>query len=158
MFKLKQAGADLSLLQWLSSYLLNRKQRVHNLGGSSHWLSIEAGVPQGSILCPLLFLIYINDIVTHIKSTVRLSADDASLYLIVDEPVEAARCLNSDLELIDQWAERWLVKFNAAKSESLFISGKANRQYFPPLLVNNEPIKVVTSHKHLGSFLSCDGT
>ena len=72
-------------------------------------------------------------IVTNIKSTVRLFADDTSLYLIVDEPDEAARCLNSDLELIYQRAERWLVKFNAAKSESLSISRKANKPYHPPL-------------------------
>ena len=101
LFKLKQAGTDQSLLQWLSSYLLNRKQRVHIPGGSSHWLPIEASAPQGSILGPLLFLIYINDIVTNIKSTVRLFADDTSLYLIVDGPAEAARCLNSDLKLLN---------------------------------------------------------
>ena len=131
LFKLKQAGADQSFLQWLSSYVLNRKQRVHIPGGSSHWFPIAAGVQQGSILGPLLFLIYINDIVTNIKSTVRLFADDTSLYFIVDEPVEAARCLNSHLELIYQWAERWLVKFNAAKSESLLISRKAKKPYNP---------------------------
>ena len=121
-----------------------KKQRVHLPGGSSHWLPIDAGVPQGSILGLLLFLIYINDIVTNIKSTVRLFADDTRLYLIVDEPAEAARCLNSDLELIYQWAERWLVKFNAAKSESILISRKAYKPYQPPLLMNNEPIKEVT--------------
>ena len=114
------------------SYLLNRKQRVHIPGGSSHWFPIEAGVPQGSILGPLLFLIYINDIVTNIKSTVRLFADDTSLYLIADEPVEAARCLNSDLELIYQWAERWLVKFNAAESESeLLLVTRPNDNHSP---------------------------
>ena len=64
-----------------------QKQRVHIPGGSSHWFSIEADVPQGSILCPLLFLININDIATNI----RLFAVDTSLYLIVDEPAEAAR-------------------------------------------------------------------
>ena len=96
LFKLKQTGIDFALLQWLSSCPLNRKQRVLIPGGSSNWLLIEADVPQGSILGPLLFLIYINDIVLHINSTVRLFADDTSLYLIVDDPIEAARCLNSD--------------------------------------------------------------
>ena len=79
---------------------LNRKQGVHIPGGSSHWLPIEAGVPQDSILGPLLFLIYIYDIVTTIKSIVRLFPDDTSLYVVVDEPTEAAKCLNSDLKLI----------------------------------------------------------
>ena len=66
-----------------------------------------------SLIGPLLFLIYINDIVVDINSSVRLFADDTSLYLIVDNPAEAARCINSDLERMHQWAERWLVKFNA---------------------------------------------
>ena len=70
----------------------------------------------------------------NIKSTVRLFADDTLLYLIVDEPVEAARCLNSDLKLIYQWAERWLVKFNAAKSESLLISRKAKKNIPSPTI------------------------
>ena len=157
LFKLKQAGIRSSLLQWLANYLLNRKQRVLIPGGSSDWLPNGAGVPQGSILGPLLFLIYINDIVMHINSTVRLFADDTSLYLIVDDPVEAARCLNADLALIHQWAERWLVKFNAAKSESLLVSRKNLKPFHPPLLMSNEPIKEVRSHKHLGLFLSNDG-
>ena len=124
LFKLKQAGINSTLLQWFSSYLLNRKQKVFIPGGSSNWLPTEAGVPQGPIFGLLLFLIYINDTVLHINSTVRFFADDTSLYLIVDDPAEEARCLNSDLELIHQWAKRWLVKFNAAKSEPLLVSRK----------------------------------
>lgn len=158
LFKLKEAGIDSSLLQWISSYLSNRKQRVIIPGGSSNWIPIQAGVPQGSILGPLLFLIYINDIVLNINSTVRLFADDTSLYLIVDDPVTTARCLNLDLDVIHQWAERWLVKFNAAKSESLLVSRKTNKHVHPPLFMNNEQIKEVSSHKHLGIFLSNDGT
>ena len=98
LFKLKQAGIDSTLLQWLSSYLLIRKQNVLIPGRSSNWSPIEAGVPQGSILGPLLFLIYINDIILNINSTVRLFADDTSLYFIVVDLTEAVRCLNSDLE------------------------------------------------------------
>ena len=111
LYKLKQAGIISTLLQWLSSYLSDRK------GGSSGWLPIQACVPQGSILGPLLFLIYINDIVLNVNSTFRLFADDTSLYLIVDNPANAARCLNSDLKHMYQWAESWFVKFNAKKSE-----------------------------------------
>ena len=109
LFKLKQAGIGSTLLQCLANYLLNRKQRVPIPVGSSDCLTIEAVVSQGSILAPLLFLIYIDDIVMHINLTVRLFADDTSLYLIVDDPVKAARCLNADLDLIHQWAERWLM-------------------------------------------------
>ena len=103
-----------------------RKQRVLIPGGSSSWLPIKAGVPLGSILGPLLFLIYINDIILNVNSTVRLISDDTTLYLIVDNRADAARCLNSDLELMYHWAESWLVIFNAKKviSSSYFKENK----------------------------------
>ena len=125
---------------FFSDYLSDRQQRVLFLGGNSSWLPIEADVPQGSILGPLLFLIYINDIVVDINSSVRLFADDNSLYLILDNPAEAARCINSDLKRMHRWAERWLVKLNAKKSEAILISRKTNRLIHPRLLMNNEPI------------------
>ena len=140
LYQLKHKGIDETLLQWLASYLSNRKQRVVIPGACSEWVAITAGVPQGSILGPLLFLIYINDIVEDIHSHIRLFADDTSLYLIVNEPYVAAMQLNSDLTKIHMWAERWLVKFNPAKLESILISRKANKPFHPPLKMNDEPI------------------
>ena len=92
-----------SLLSWLGSYLSNRRQRVTLPGTQSNWNYIHAGVPQGSILGPLLFLLYINDIVKDIKSNIRLFADDTSLFLVVENPLSAAEILNSDLEKITKW-------------------------------------------------------
>ena len=155
---MKRAGINGLLLDWLTDYLSNRKQRVVIPGGSSGWEYINAGVPQGSILGPLLFLLYINDVVQDIQSCVRLFADDTSLYIIVENPNDAAMLLNSDLETIYKWAETWLVKFNPSKSESLLLSRKSNRNRHPPLIMNNVYINEVTHHKHLGIFLSNDGT
>ena len=84
LYKLRRAGITGSLLSWFSHYLQDRKQRVVIPGASSNWSSVQAGVPQGSILGPLLFLLYINDIVEDIQSSIRLFADDTSLYIIVD--------------------------------------------------------------------------
>ena len=77
-------------------------------------------MPQGSILGPsLLFLVFINAIVDEINSSTRLFADDTSLYMVVDDPLDSAIKLNTDLSRIDMWASMWQVTFNFLKSESL---------------------------------------
>ena len=119
LLKLQAAGVTGKVLAWFKSYLSERRQRVVIPGGTSDWKSIHAGVPQGSILGPLLFLVYINDIVVDIGSNIRLFADDTSLYIIVDDPVTAAGCLNTDLQRITRWASLWLVKFNRAFRQRL---------------------------------------
>ena len=93
LYKLISAGVAGSLLTWFSDYLNDRKQRVVLPGTSSFWTSVKAGVPQGSILGPLLFVLYINGIAEYINSSIRLFADDTSLYIIVDDRIQAAEQL-----------------------------------------------------------------
>ena len=81
----------------------------------SVWNFIRAGVPQGSILGPLLFLLFINDIVTDIGSNIRLFSS-TSLSIIVENPDMAAELLNMDLDKIMEWTKRWLVTFNPTKT------------------------------------------
>ena len=154
----KAAGITDTLLKWFKSYLDGRKQRVVIPGAKSDWSFIQAGVPQGSILGPLLFLIFINDIVTDIGANIRLFADDTSLYIIVEHPDTAALCLNNDLQTITVWAHKWLVTFNPLKTESLTISRKLNKPYYPPLYMSGTQINEVNSHKQLGIYLSNDCT
>ena len=156
LFKLESIGIKDSLLSWIRSYLRNRHQRVVIANATSNWSAINAGVPQGSILGPLLFLIYINDIVSDIEANVRLFADDTSLYIIVDDPTQSSVALNSDLSHILSWSKRWLVSFNPAKTESLIFSRKRNKPQHPALLMDNVPITKVNNHKHLGLTLSDD--
>ena len=104
LYKLHYVGITGSLLRWFTDYLSNRSQKVVLPGVSSNWKSINAGVPQGSIFGPLLFLVNINDIVDDIYSKIRLFAGDTSLYVIVDNPVETAQMLNADMEKIHEWA------------------------------------------------------
>ena len=158
LFKLESIGVSDSLLLWFKSYLSDRKQRVALPGAVSAWKYIKAGVPQGSILGPLLFLIYINDIVVDIHSSIRLFADDTSLYIIVDNPQEAANLLNANPAKIHLWASRWLVSFNPSKSESMTFSHKQSKPLHPPLNMAQLYINKVTSHKHLGLIFSDDGS
>ena len=156
--KLEAVGISGSLLSWFSSYLSNRKQRVTLPGVYSDWKHIKAGVPQGSILGPLLFLLYINDIVSDIGSHIRLFADDTSLYIVVENPDDAAELLNADLRKITTWAEQWLVTFNPPKTESMLISRKIIKPVHPPIFMSNQEITEVNFHKHLGIFFSNDCT
>ena len=150
LYKLRSIGVGGTALAWFHSYLEDRVQRVALEGDLSTYKQVKAGVPQGSILGPLLFLIYINDIVEDIGSYIRLFADDTSLYIIVENPNVGADILNMDLEKIHQWSNTWLVKFNPNKTEELLISRKRTPPHHPPLTMNNIPIKTVTTHKHLG--------
>ena len=115
LFKLKSIGIIGNLLNWFSNCLADRKQHVAINGNTSEFKLVEAGVPQGSILGPLLFLVYINDIVRALDCNVRLFADDTSLYIVVENPLHAANILNNNLGRIYRWAGVWLVDFNATK-------------------------------------------
>ena len=101
IFKLKQNGVSGNLLSTLTDFYKLRKQKVGLNGQLSSWSNIESGVPQGSILGPLLFLIYINDISEGLTTNVRLFADDVSLFSVVDNNNLSATNLNSDLSKIN---------------------------------------------------------
>jgi hypothetical protein len=109
-------GIEGRLFDWLCDYLSNRKIRVVINGQKSEWLRPNAGVPQGSILGPLLFLVFINDITENIESNINLFADDTSLMEIIENYVESYAKLNRDLDRLSSWANKWLVTFNATKT------------------------------------------
>ena len=130
--KSKSLGVDDQLLTWFESYLSNRKQRVVIEAECSDWQNIKAGVPQGSVLGPLLFLIYINDTADNILTESFLFADDSLLLEEVESAVESA-ARNQDLNLISSWADRWLVTINVDKTESMIFSAKLFKPFHPPL-------------------------
>ena len=158
LLKLEAAGISGNLLLWFRSYLTNRKQRVVLPGAESEWTYIRVGVPQGSILGPLLFLLFINDIVKNIGSNIRLFADDTSLFISVENPETAAELLNLDLDKIMKWAKRWLVLLNPVKTDSFLVFCKLIKSVHPPLFMEGSQIMEVESHKHLGIFFSNDCT
>ena len=146
VFKLKQNGIRGQLLDWMENYLSDRSQRVFIGTSYSRSERILAGVPQGSVLGPLLFLIYVNDITESLLSIVRLFEDDTSLACTTSNTVDLESILNHDLDIITKWSKQWLVTFNAAKTEVLYFG---NQQ--PPVLNFNDTLLDVTdTHKHLG--------
>ena len=112
IYKLRRCGVTGNLLQLLQNFLLNRQQRTVLNGQTSNWGYFFAGVLQGSILGPLFFLIYINDLTASLKCSVKLFADDTSLFTIVQDPIMAASDMNEDLNQIALWAHNRRMSFN----------------------------------------------
>ena len=156
IFKLKQYGILGKLISWLNNYLYNRSQKVFVSSSFSNTTTLLGGVPQGSVLGPLLFLIYVNDIAESLLSVTRLFADDSSLAVSSKDVSYMEEILNKDLITITSWSKQWLVNFNPAKTEVMFFSF-CNRNK-PNLFFNNVQLKYVDHHKHLGVTFSQDGS
>jgi hypothetical protein len=150
LHKSRCMGIDGNLFDWMCNYLQDRKIRVVINGQKSDWLNTTAGVPQGSILGPLLFLIFINDVTENIESDIHLFADDTSLMEILNNYNESYARLNRDLDRLALWADRWLITFNAAKTVYLKVSRKIHQAPKPVLKLGGVTIKEVQTHKHLG--------
>ena len=157
IFKLKQNGVCGSLLKLFESYLNDRHQRVVINSSYSNYLPIESGVPQGSVLGPLLFLIYINDLEKDIKSNIKFFADDTMLYSIINDPFTSAADLNHDLDLICKWAYKWKMEFNPdpnKQATEVKFSCKKKKPNHPQLSFNGNPVVEVKDQKHLGLTLA----
>ena len=151
--KLKQINIKGKPLNLLKSYLNNRKAKTVVDGAESSEQPVDAGVPQGSRLGPLLFILFINDIINDLESTPHIFADDTTLITTGDNALETSNLLNRDLKKVSAWATKWKVTFNAGKTKDLIFSKKAP-DYPQPLTFNNTPVDRVTSHKHLGVILT----
>jgi len=148
LYKLNYYGIRGNVLQWLKSFLCGRTQQVVVEGSSSSICQVTSGVPQGSVLGPVLFLIYINDIVTNIKSEIRLFADDILLYKTI-ATANDHRILQTDLESLTQWAKNWLMEFNIPKCNIIQFTTHHNKSTFT-YEMSNSPLNTVLEHTYLG--------
>src|SRR6218665_1751887 len=124
--KMQTCGIRGSLLQWISKWLKNRRQRVRNRGKDSKWINVTSGVPQGSVLGPLLFVIYINDIDDSnegIVSKISKFADDTKLCARVNNE-EDANALRGDLDKLHKWLKDWNMSFNMDKCAVMHVGRK----------------------------------
>ena len=125
--KLEAHGVGGFILNWVKSWLSNRRQHVCIEGESSNWMDVTSGVPQGSVLGPVLFLIYINDLESNLVGKVSKFADDTKLCkgIKTDDDVE---CLRKDLDNLSLWSEDWQMKFNTEKCSVIHLGRKNEKQ------------------------------
>ena len=146
------------LFSWFKSYLSDRAHRVSVDGVLSDIAYTNAGVPQGSVLGPLLFLIYINDICLDVQSNIFLFADDTSIFRSGKNIEELASGINSDLNLISLWAKKWKIQINPDKTVGMLFSRKSEPSSNFIIKLANDIIKISQHHKHLGLWLSSNLT
>ena len=135
--KVSSYGIQGNILTWIRSFLSNRVQRVRVGGAISPTEQVVSGIPQGSILGPILFTIFINDLPDSIESTCKVFADDTKIY---NNP-EKANILQEDLNKLQIWSEKWQLGFNISKCKSLHI-GTKNPKITYTMDNNNVPQEV----------------
>ena len=152
--KLFSLGVSRQVITWVDSFLSNRSQSVVVNGTSSASAPVLSGVPQGSVLGPVLFLSYINDIVGVASSEVRLFADDCVCYRVIDDPSDCD-VLQRDIYNLGQWAKTWGMRFHPAKCNVMSITRKYNPTLFKYTL-NGANLTRVDSIKYLGVTITKD--
>lgn len=154
IYKLRSVGVGGSFCNILSEFLNGRKQRVLVDGCYSSFINVKSGVPQGSVLGPLLFIIFTADMWDGIASNMVAYADDASLYAPITSPNDRARIANvlgDDLKTISSWCSRWGMKLNPSKSLNMIVSrSRTAFPQHPDLLVDGSVVPVCGTMKLLG--------
>ena len=146
--KLEHYGIRGPALHWLENFLSDRTQQVVLDGCCSDTLPVTSGVPQGTVLAPLLFLCYINDLPELVSCCCRLYADDVLLYKVIRLDEDCAS-LQSDLDVLQKWADDWQMRFNGLKCQHISFCSKQVQINFN-YMICNEVIKQVDSIKYLG--------
>ena len=128
LIKLREYGFESRLVEWIRAFLSKRKMRVIVNGCSSGWVGVLSGVPQGSVLGPLLFLLYVNDIPDWVTGNVRMFADDTKIWRKI-EGREDSEELQKDLDRLNEWSEEWLMQFNPDKCRVMHLGGREKYSY-----------------------------
>ena len=151
LHKLEKYGIRGQLLQWLEHFLTKRKMRVVVDGEASQDADVLSGVPQGTVLGPILFLVHINDLPESVLSSVRLFADDCLLYRVIRN-FQDHLILQQDLKNLEEWASKNGMKFNATKCYVLPVKQKTTFMY----QLDNVFLQVVPNNPYLGLNISDD--
>ena len=155
--KLRAYGLNECLVKWIESFLHKRQQRVVMGDGVSFWAWVLSGVPQGSVLGPLLFIIYINDLCENLHFMGKLYADDTKIISSINS-INDSQLLQADLNKIHEWSTKWLVQLNRDKCKVMHL-GYHNQKY--KYYINDESniqysIQSTECEKDLGVMIQSD--
>ena len=147
---------DFATHKWITSWLSGRSQKVVLDGQASDPVPVLSGVPQGSVLGPVLFLIFINDLPKNIRSSVRLFADDCVLYRNIESPTDC-QILQDDLNSLVQWETDGQIKFNVAKCHSMRVTRHPPYKHIKfDYTLHQQRLEQVQSPKYLGLTITDD--
>ena len=144
--KMESLGIGGDILKWVKSFLRERTQCVNVDGAYSTWKKVISGIPQGSVIGPILFVIFINDMPDVVKRCLcKLFADDCKLFGRVQDANDD--CVQNDLSNLEEWSRIWQLPFNAKKCKSMHFGYNNPRRTYT---LNNQVLESITSEKDLG--------
>ena len=142
-------------LKWIDSFLCFRQQRVVVNGVKSDWAPVLSGVPQGTVLGPLLFYLYINDISSDIESEIRLFADDCVCYREIKDEKDTMK-LQRDIDRLGSWARKWGMRFQPVKCNMMQLTRKRIKKIHASYTLEGTNLENVESIKYLGVTITSD--
>ena len=154
--KLAELGLHPEVLEWFKSYLTGRKQRVLANNSYSSWENVTQGVPQGSVLGPLFYIIYANDIAERVKySNIALYVDDTVLYLANTNFDYTVKKLQADMDSLFTWCQENGIQMNVDKTNLMLFGNKKITDKLAKFEISGDdvPIKMVPSYRYLGMTL-----
>ena len=154
LLKCKLHGYGIKTLVWIDSFLCNRQQRVVVNGAKSQWAPVLSGVPQGTVLGPLLFSLYINDMV-GIESEIRLFTDDCVCYRQIDSTEDTLK-LQKDIDQLGKWARKWGMRFQPVKCNIMQLTRKQIKKIKAVYSLEGTVLENVDNIKYLGVTTSKD--
>ena len=148
LLKKESYGINGHILKWIEGFLIGRQQQVVVNGSTSKWHPVSSGIPQGSVLGPILFVVYINDLPECGNSNVYFFADDTKMFREIIGATDL-ETFQKDINELSGWSQKWLLHFHPDKCKIMFIGNPTDKKelYIPN---SRDPIKEVTEEKDLG--------
>lgn len=144
--KLESIGIKGIVLKWIRGFLTGRRHRVSVNGELSDWIMVTSGIPQGSVLGPILFVVFINDMPDAIVKLCKLFADDAKIYTSITSPNDK-ELLQKDIDALCEWSATWQLPFNIEKCNYMHIGKEKTSHSY---VMNQQILKNVVEEKDLG--------